>query len=30
VRIAAAEWRKAANALNKYVTKHPYAHRDSG
>jgi hypothetical protein len=30
VRNAAAEWRKAADALTQYVAKHPYPYRDSG
>jgi hypothetical protein len=30
VRNAAAEWRKAADALTQYLAKHPYPNRDSG
>jgi hypothetical protein len=30
VRTAAAEWRQAAEALSRYVAKHPYPHRYSG
>jgi hypothetical protein len=30
VRNAAAEWRKAADALAQHVAKHPYPYRGSG
>jgi hypothetical protein len=30
VRNAAAEWRKAADALTRYVAKHPHPYRGSG
>ncbi len=29
-RIAAAEWRTAANALTQYIAKHPRRYRDRG